>query len=249
MRQQSPVNDPAVIRHEYATEERFLARRLATWAELAGPLVEDAAIAAVDEDRPTHVLDAGCGTGDFSERLRRELGVPLVALDTSPRMVTLARERGLDAICGDIQALPFPDASFNCVLANRVLYHLPDLDQGLAEIARVLIPGGKLVAVTYGVDHTRELYDLVGTYPLASSPFSSENGEESLRRRFAFVERRDFSGVARFPDRNAVRGLLVASWGDAFAHLDFAGRLARVPEPFVTTYQHSIFVARNVRSA
>jgi SAM-dependent methyltransferase len=238
------VNDPAVIRTEYATEERFLARRLTTWAELEGPLVEDATVATVREDMPTLVLDAGCGTGDFSERLRRELGVPVVALDTSARMAALAHRRGLHAILGDIQSLPFPDAAFDCAVANRVLYHLPDLDKGLAEVARVLSPGGKLVAVTYGVDHTRELYDLVGTYPLAASPFSADNGELSLRRHFAFVERRDFSGVARFPDRVAVRGLLVASWGDEFAHLDFDARLARLPEPFVTTYRHSLFVAR-----
>jgi predicted TPR repeat methyltransferase len=80
------VNDPGTVRREYATEDRFLARRLTMWAELRGPLVEDATVDAVAEGRPARVLDVGCGTGDFSERLQREVAVDLVALDLSPRM-------------------------------------------------------------------------------------------------------------------------------------------------------------------
>src|SRR5688572_6217840 len=121
------VNDTTIVRREYATEDSFLARRLAQWAELRGPLMEDAAITALAEASPARVLDAGCGTGDFTDRVQRELGVDLVALDFSHRMAELARGRGLAAVRGDIQTLPFPDVTFDCVLANRVLYHLPDL--------------------------------------------------------------------------------------------------------------------------
>jgi SAM-dependent methyltransferase len=235
------VNDPDTVRREYATEERFLARRLAAWAQLAGPLVEDATIDAVAEGGPARVLEVGCGTGDFSERLQRELAVDLVALDPSPRMVELTRARGLSAITGNVEALSFDDEAFDCVLANRVLYHVQNLDKGLAEIARVLQPGGTLVAVTYGTDHLRELWDLLGRHPLASSPFSAENGTGALRKHFEPVERRDFPGSARFPSRSSVLGFL-AAYGE-FSDADLAAQLGDVQAPFTATYRHSVFVA------
>jgi SAM-dependent methyltransferase len=233
------VNDPATVRREYATEDRFLARRLATWAELRGPLVEDATINAVAEGAPGRVVDVGCGTGDFSDRLQRELGIELVALDLSPRMVELARGLGLDAMEGDIEALPFDDHQFDCVLANRVLYHVPNLDRGLSEIARVLRPGGSLVAVTYSVEHLRELWDVVGVSPMAST-FSAETGAAALRDHFDRVERRDFTGTARFQSRSAILGLL-AAYGE-LSEVDLAARLGDVRTPFAATYRHSLFL-------
>jgi SAM-dependent methyltransferase len=235
------VNDPATVLREYATEDRFLARRLTAWAELHGPLVEDATVDAVAEGEPARVLDVGCGTGDFSERLQRQLAVDLVALDLSPRMVDLARARGLNAMKGEVQALPFADEEFDCVLANRVLYHVPDLDKGLAEIARVLRPGGRLVAVTYSADHLRELWDLVGQRPLASSPFSAENGTGALSKHFDSVERRDFTGSARFPSRSSILGFL-AAYGE-FSDFDLGAQLGDVQAPFTASYRHSVFLA------
>lgn len=235
------MNDPGTVRREYATEDRFLGRRLTTWAELHGPLVEDATIDAVAEGGPARVLDVGCGTGDFSERLQHQLAVDLVALDLSPRMVDLARARGLNAMNAHIQALPFAGDEIDCVLANRVLYHVPNLDKGLAEIARVLRPGGTLVAVTYGTDHLRELWDLVGQSPLASSPFSAENGTEALRKHFDPVERRDFTGNARFPSRSSILGFL-AAYGE-FSDVDLSAQLGDVQAPFNASYRHSVFVA------
>lgn len=235
------MNDPGTVRREYATEDRFLARRLTAWAELHGPLVEDAAVDAVAEGGPARVLDVGCGTGDFSERLQRELAVDLVALDPSPRMVELTRARGLSAITGNVETLSFDDEAFDCVLANRVLYHLPNLDKGLAEIARVLRPGGRLVAVTYGADHLRELWDLLGQYPLASSPFSAENGTGALSKHFGPVERRDYTGEARFPGRSSILRFL-AAYGE-LSDVDLAAQLGDVQAPFNASYRHCVFVA------
>jgi SAM-dependent methyltransferase len=241
-RQLSRENDPEIVRREYASEDRFLARRLRTWAELDGPIVEDATVDAVAEGAPARVLDVGCGTGDFSERLGLELGVDLVALDLSARMADLARARRLQAIQGDVQALPFAEARFDCVLANRVLYHVPDVERGLGEIARALRPGGRLLAVTYGEAHLCELWELVGESPLASSPFSAENGAAPLRRHFEAVERRDFTGNARFPTRRRVLEFLGA-FGE-FSDVDLPLRVVDIPEPLDASYRHSIFLAR-----
>jgi SAM-dependent methyltransferase len=235
-------NDPETVAREYATEDRFLARRLASWAGLEGPNVEDEAIAAVREDEPRRVLDAGCGPGEFAQRLQSELGLELVALDLSPRMVELARARGVDARDGDIQALPFGDAEFDCVVASRVLYHLLDLGRGIAEIARVLRPAGRLVAITYGGEHLQELWSLLGEEPpIAPSTFTAENGMAALRGSFEHIERRDVSGRAVFPDRGAIRGYLESY--ERLVEADWAARLPDVPTPFVATYRHSLFVA------
>jgi SAM-dependent methyltransferase len=239
----SRSNDPAVVAREYTSEDRFLARRLAAQAEPTGPLVEDAAIAAVRTAAPERVLEVGCGTGDFTEQVRRELGVELVAVDMSPRMVELTCARGTDARVADIQALPFGAGEFDCVLANRVLYHLPDLDLGLAEIARVLCAGGTLVAVTYSDRHLAELYEMLGRFPAPSS-FSAENGARSLGRHFRTVTRHDVTGSARFASLDAVVTLLDAheEFG-YFTDVDVRGRLSAVRFPYTATYRHALFVA------
>ena len=120
-------------------------------------------------------------------------------------MVEIASERGVRAQVADVQELPFADASFDTVLACWMLYHVPDLDRGLAEIARVLAPGGKLVANTNSREHCRELFDLI-EYPIAHREFTfrSENGEESLRKHFSAVERHDAVATATVRDRQTL---------------------------------------------
>src|SRR6185436_7427184 len=92
-------------------------------------------------------------TGAFAARLVEELpGVALLAVDQSSRFVELTRERGVPAQVQDVQHLLAPDAAYDVVLALWMLYHVPDLARGLAELRRVLRPGGRLVALTNGVE-------------------------------------------------------------------------------------------------
>jgi SAM-dependent methyltransferase len=91
-------------------------------------------------------------------------------------MVELARRRGVDARVGDAQDLPFDDGEFDCAVAAWMLYHVPDVDRAIAELARVLRPGGRLVAVTNSQGHLAEIYDLLGQ-ERPPYPFSSEDGE------------------------------------------------------------------------
>ena len=152
---------------------------------------------------------------------------------------TLARERGVDARIADVQELPFDDGEFDVVVAAWMLYHVPDLDRGVAELARVLRPGGRLVAVTNSRFHLLELRELVGSGP-STLKFSRENGEAILARRFERVGAEDIDGVSSSPTAARSRSTC--------EHRSRCRRSPRnlpavVPEPFFARRANSIFVA------
>jgi SAM-dependent methyltransferase len=229
------MNDPAAVAREYADESRF-AIRASAWARASGPDAVALAREAVAEVAPQRVLEVGCGRGESAAWIRANVTPEVVAVDQSERMVALAREDGVEAQVGDVQALPFADGSFDCVLAAWMLYHVPDLDRGLAEIARVLRAGGRLVAVTNSVRHTQELRELAGGEFLLG--FNAENGEEILLRHFARVERRSADGEVVFSPEEA-RAYVEASislWaGDRLAELTEPIRVTKAPVVFVAT--------------
>ena len=91
------------------------------------------------------VLDACCGTGDLAIAAR-VAGGDVTGLDFSERMLERARRKApeLDWVGGDLLALPFPDGSFDAATVGFGVRNLDDLGRGLAELRRVLRPGGKL---------------------------------------------------------------------------------------------------------
>ena len=181
----------------------------------------------------------GCGWGELAEWLARETGAAVVAIDLSPRMVELARERGIDARLADVQASSVCDGEFDAVVAAWMLYHVPDLDRGIGELARVLRPGGRLVAATNSVSHLQELRELVGS-GRSSITFSRETGEALLAPHFANVSREDIDGTLEFADRAEVDEYVRAS----ISMSPFADNLpAVVDEPLVVRRATSIFVA------
>lgn len=236
------MRDPRHVRAQYESETG-LAARASLYGETTGPFAGDVAFAAVAEMGPRRMLEVGCGTGWFAARVGRELGADVVAIDQSERMVELARAEGVDARVGDVQALAFDDGAFDCVAAHWMLYHVPELDRGLSEIARILSPGGRLVAITNGKDHLLELWRLVGAEELRVGrdlSFGAENGGDALRRHFRHVELRDAGGTVTIPDRQAVVRYVGST--SAWKHL-----VDLVPEhveaPFVARRSNVVFVA------
>jgi len=229
-----------VVQWEYASEERQV-KRDATYRQLVeGDHAEDVAFAAVAERSPTSVLDAGCGTGEFAERLQRELDVRVQAVDFSARMVALTAQRGVDAQLADVQALPFADGEFDVVVANWVLYHVEDLELGLSELARVLRPGGALVAGTQGRGHLLNVWELLGDPWQPELSFDDVNGLEALRRHFASVETRRGDGLLRFPDAGSLREFVAV----AITHAHLASRVPQeLPGGFLGEARHAVFVA------
>jgi ubiquinone/menaquinone biosynthesis C-methylase UbiE len=74
--------------------------------------------------------------------MTQDLKIEVTAVDLSPRMVELTRERGVNATVVDAQDLPFAHGEFDCVVANWVVHHFPDPDAGVREMGRVLRPEG-----------------------------------------------------------------------------------------------------------
>lgn len=96
------------------------------------------------------VLDLGCGDGVLASTLSRR-GARVTGLDADPRMLAAARRRakaesvGLTFVQGRAEAPPLPDGSFDCVVAVTVLCFVREADRTIAELARVIRPGGRVV--------------------------------------------------------------------------------------------------------
>ena len=92
-----------------------------------------------------YILDLGCGDGQLSLRLAAT-GAHVLGVDASPEMIAAARERGIEAEQAHAENLPFHDATFDAVFSNAVLHWVRDQDAMLAQVHRVLKPGGRFVA-------------------------------------------------------------------------------------------------------
>ena len=152
--------------------------------------IADWELGLVDLSDVRKALDVGCGTGAFLLPLARRLvpqGATVIGLDLAEGTLGQARAHvqteGLpvDCIIGDVEALPFDEGSFDLVLANYMLYHVPDLERAIAELRRVLRPGGMLLAATNGQGHMRELWQMQ-EQALARLGFSPETVKELTER-------------------------------------------------------------------
>jgi SAM-dependent methyltransferase len=232
------IDEPAFVHEQYANEANLAARK-SMYTNIEGPDPTKVAFEAIAEVKPRRVLEVGGGEGELALRIVKELGAELVGVDQSERMVEIQRAQGIDARVGDVQALPFADGEFDVAVAAWMLYHVPDPHRAIAELARVLEPGGRLVAVANGYDHLAELWDLVGRdRSYRREIFSRETGGQWLKRSFAHVERRDADGWVTVDQEAAER--YVASWP---AFFDEGGAVPKLEEPLRVRRENSIFVA------
>jgi SAM-dependent methyltransferase len=165
------------------------------------------------------ILELGCGTGllwrAIGDRCSPDWSILLT--DFSEGILREARNATSGLACHfraavvDAQAIPVVDRSVDVVVANHMLYHVPDRDRALQEIWRVLVPGGVLHAATIGKDHLRQLDELVAEcVPDApslrknTSLFGEDTGLEQLRRWFPTVRRALFDDELHVTDAAAV---------------------------------------------
>jgi len=224
------ASDPELLIREYSTSERLERRRTNVTAWMRGREAWDVALAAVARAHPHRVLDAGCGDGLFASLVAAP---EVVGVDSSAAMVERARSRGVDARLGDIHELPFEDESFEVVVCNWTLYHLADLHRAIAELARVVRPGGRFVGVYNRDGHMRELWSVV-----RPELDPSDDYEQPLRRRFARVEAIDTEAFSMWDSRDDLQAYL-----DAFVELLGVMRAPDGPYPFKVTRLNRVYVA------
>lgn len=129
--------------------------------------------------RGKDVLEVGCGTGLLLRRIER-FARSARGVDLSPGMLAHARERGLDVLEGSATELPFPDASFDVACSFKVLAHVQQIEIALAEMARVIRPGGHALAELYNPLSFRGLAKRLGP----AGKISDRNDERAVFTRF-----------------------------------------------------------------
>ncbi len=160
------------------------------------------------------VLELGCGTGAMWKGKLSLLdgGSHLTLTDFSSGMLETAKKNiegsaYVDFKVVDIEDIPYEDNAFDVVIANMMLYHVPDLDKGLSEVRRVLKPGGVFYCATYGEHGIMEfINDTLKEHQISGrigKTFTLQNGGDSLGRHFSVVEkltREDGLAITHIPD-------------------------------------------------
>jgi demethylmenaquinone methyltransferase/2-methoxy-6-polyprenyl-1,4-benzoquinol methylase len=125
-----------------------------------------AEIADILDDVNASVLDVACGTGDLALELKRESKAKITGTDFCRPMLTIAQEKSGDVLPyveADAMDLPFGDQFFDAVTIAFGLRNLPNVERGLAELFRIIKPGGKLVVLEFSspvVPGFRQLFNL-----------------------------------------------------------------------------------------
>jgi len=152
------------------------------------------------------ILELGCGNGKLwsSNSGRIRTGWDITLSDFSTGMIAKAKSNinndNFKYMQIDAEVIPFEDNSFDVIIANHMLYHLPNRNKALLEIRRVLKDGGRFFATTLGVNNVFELEQLVNSidqslnYPKTAEQinFNLENGENELSKYFSNVEIRRY---------------------------------------------------------
>ncbi len=148
------------------------------------------------------ILELGCGPGYLwmENTSRIPQGWDITLSDLSAGMIDsawrnlVATGRSFKFKEIDVQEIPFEGGMFDAVIANHMLYHVPDRKQALKEMARILKTDGILFAATNGQDHLREMWEWLDrvdaglTWKILSSAFTLENGGEQLDEYFKGVK-------------------------------------------------------------
>jgi SAM-dependent methyltransferase len=219
-----PGNDSNHVRREYASEATLRTRR-ETHEQYTVPSIDFPlwVLRRIHWRGDEMVLDIGSGAGVYYNCLREYWpDVSYSALDQSQGMLEVHRATG-QVLQADAQQLPFGDGVFDVVMANHMLYHVPNIEYALLEARRVLKPNGVLIAATNSIQTMPEFHALFrrgmlllstpgkvySQPPLpAASNFSLENGTRILARYFYGVVRHDLPSSLVFPSVEPVMAYL-----------------------------------------
>jgi ubiquinone/menaquinone biosynthesis C-methylase UbiE len=183
----------------------------------------------LDIPAQSRILELGCGPGAlWLENIHR---IPedweIVLSDLSPGMLQDAKrdlganQRGFHFLTVDAQTIPFEGESFDVVIANHMLYHVPDRTRTFSEIHQILRPGGRFYAATNGRSHLQELREFVErfdpniTFGTRDYSFSLENGSLQLSKWFRRVALHRYEDSLAIPEAGPLVAYILSSIGNA----------------------------------
>ncbi|HEX5996794.1 MAG TPA: class I SAM-dependent methyltransferase [Jiangellales bacterium] len=162
MAEESTMIGKEVLHDQYADTTRLTARQ-SLWKHGTGPALHHVVLDLAALHGTETIVDVGCGNGTYLAELhRRGHNGLVVGLDLSEGMARNSSVHAATAVA-DAQALPLPDGSVDIVLSLHMLYHVPNLTQAVAELRRVLRPGGTVLVATNGSGHTVEAKRILAT--------------------------------------------------------------------------------------
>ena len=195
------VNDKETVRKQYSTADKLSIRisihnRYSTNKQGFGNWI----FSHYQIREGMSVLELGCGTGEMwaaKDGIIRQCS-RFILSDFSEGMLDKAKETlrgcaGIEYRTIDIQEIPFEEGSFDIVIANMMIYHVPDLFLALREVRRVLKEGGLFYCATYGENGMMEyICSLFGENRIQNQGnrnFTLQNGEEKLKPFFSNIRR------------------------------------------------------------
>ena len=245
-----PGTDRDTLMHKAYASDEALAVRQRTHDLYTNPKVnfQDWVLNRIVWRGDEQVLDVGTGPGMYFEAVQARIpNGRIVGADLSLGMIQRAAQQPGAAQIGltnaDVQMLPFADQTFDVVLASHMLSHVPDIDQALIELRRVLKPAGILIAATnaryngtndfnmgefdnligrgcQGLGMRRsDIETLLENIHQSTGAFSLENGPSILSHHFFAVQRSDLPGTLIFPEAQPA--------------VDYVNSLRALREPFL----------------
>src|SRR5690349_17888524 len=135
------MTSEAVLADQHGDTGRLTARQ-SLWRLRSGPALQFVVVDRAELAGTETVVDVGCGNGTYlAELVRRQHTGTILGLDRSAAMARRSSAQAPTAVA-DAQALPLADGCADVVLCLHMLYHVRNLDRAIAELRRVLRPGG-----------------------------------------------------------------------------------------------------------
>lgn len=200
----SEINDTSVVKQQYATANNLNTRisihdKYSTNKMGFGNWI----VSNYRIDKGASVLELGCGTGDMWKGRESLISTcsRLILSDFSDGMVATTKETvgnydNIEYKVLDIQQIPYKDDSFDAVIANMMLYHVPNIKKGLTEVRRVLKCGGAFYCATYGehgiIEYLSKILFEYRVEDKINKNFTLQNGHEILSRTFSSVEKKEY---------------------------------------------------------
>jgi ubiquinone/menaquinone biosynthesis C-methylase UbiE len=166
----------------------------------------------IDFHESCKIIEFGCGSGALWKKNRAKIQPDwnITLTDFSEGMLHDAQENignleNMNYKVMDVQSIQEKDHSYDIAIANHMLYHVKDLESAISELYRVLKPSGKLYAATNGINHMKEIQELINEFdsslsieiPDVQEKYGLKNGEEHLKKRFKNVTLIEFESNLR----------------------------------------------------